>query len=150
MSADDDKKPSLDQYVDQKASELAAEVVERAVGGGFSLRPFAELDEPPEGVMVSLPTSAGLNVTFDLRELTEARLRAELQPWLKRALAYLINHGDTYLGGWYDADEGKIYFDVSERYGDLERAKRLGAERNQRAVYRIEDGKLYSTGGTGT
>lgn len=72
-----------------------------------------------------------------------------MKPWLKLALTYLVDHGDTYLGGWYDADDGKLYFDVSERYEDIEHAKKLGAERNQRAVYRIEDAKLYSTGGTG-
>jgi CRISPR/Cas system-associated protein Cas10 (large subunit of type III CRISPR-Cas system) len=86
---------------------------------------------------------------FDLRDLTEEKLRAELKPWLKKALAYLVDHGETSLGGWYDSDDGKLYFDVSERYEDLEHAKRLGSERNQRGVYRIKDGKVYSTGGSG-
>ncbi len=124
-------------------------MAKRAATGGFSLRPFAELAEPTKGTMVALPSSYGLNVTLELRGLTEQKLRAELKPWLKRALAYLVDHADTYLGGWYDPEDGKLYFDVSERYEDHARAKELGVERNQRTVYRIEDRKVYSTGGTG-
>ncbi|MGH7271592.1 MAG: hypothetical protein ACREJ3_14270, partial [Polyangiaceae bacterium] len=136
----DREKPNLDRYAESKASELLGEVTEKAVTGGFSLRPFAEVDEPTTGIMVSLSTSVGLNLTLSLRDLTEDNLRAELKPWLKRALRYMAEHGDTYLGGWYDPEGGKLYFDVSERHGDLGRAKRLAAERNQVSVYRIDDG----------
>ena len=148
--SEDEKKRNLDHYTDAQADDLLAQVATRARAGGFSLRPFAELAEPTGGTMVALPNSAGLNLTLDLRGLTADMLRAELRPWLKRALAFLVDHGDTYLGGWYDAAGGKLYFDVSERYEDHGLAKRLGLERNQRTVYRIEEDRLYFTGGTGT
>lgn len=59
VSADDEKKPSLDAYADEKADELLREVVQRATTGGFSLRPFAELSEPTNGVMSRFPRPRG-------------------------------------------------------------------------------------------
>lgn len=145
----DEKPRDYAKYVEARANELLPKVAKLATSGGFSSRPFAEPSEPTTGTMVSLPVSAGLNLTLDLATLSEEELRAVLKPWLRKALLYLVEHPNTYLGGWYDSERGRLHFDVSDRYEDRMQAMKVGMERNQLAVYCIEEHKEYSTGGTG-
>ena len=111
--------------------------------GGFTVRPGYE--KPTTGTIVSLPTSAGMNLQFNPGEKAS---RAVLRDWVKKARNYLRNHEDTYIGGWKN-DAGKIYLDISERYSDHAKAMKLGKERNQEGVFRLDDFSFHPTGGTG-
>lgn len=46
-----------------------------------------------------------------------------------------LTQNDVYLGLWYNESEGKLYFDVSERFETYEIAMTAGLNRKQLAIY---------------
>src|SRR4029077_6774656 len=57
--------------------------------------------------------------------------------------------GDRMLGLWHNPETGNVVLDVVEAVADREAAVRLGAERDQIAIYGITEGDVIPTGGTG-
>ena len=107
--------------------------------------------------MVSLPVSAGFNRKVELSgQVKKSAARAEFKGFIERALPYLVTHPDSYIGGWLEKDAGgrpvRLHLDVSERYDrqHLAAATQLGRERNQIAVWDVDNLREIATGGSGT
>ena len=55
---------------------------------------------------------------------------------LAKVLAYIKNHPEVNaVGGWYNSENKKYYFDATIIVNDLEAAKRLGRENKQIAIF---------------
>ena len=87
--------------------------------GGCSL---SEQGSPETGYMVSKP-----NNEIILSSVSEAEIEE-----------FLTSHEvgiNEFFGGWIDDTDGKVYLDISENVPNLDKAVRLGIERNQLAIY---------------
>ncbi len=63
--------------------------------------------------------------------------------------AELLAADDTSIGVWNNTADGQVYFDVVRIFSDLGKAKRLGQETNQIAIFDLEKKKEIPTGGDG-
>ena len=90
-----------------------------AITGGASINTI-----PAAGYMVSRAGSDGLS-----REHLEGFAQAYHEE---------LDSSDTYLGVWEDDETGLVYLDISD---NLDMAVALGAEREQLAVYAVEQGE---------
>lgn len=147
---------ALKAWAHAKAEGVTSEVMKGAASGGFSLRPFAAAPSPSEGVMVSLPTSAGLNTVVEMKSDTkESDVREAVKAWVEKAMVHAAQNAETYLGGFAERDAtGKLvafHFDVSQRFPEsqVDRAVQVGRERNQISVWHLSKGQEIKTGGTG-
>lgn len=145
------------------SQRIAEPLVARATAqGGFSYRPGAK--SPKTGFMVSLPTTAGANHVIDIESMahrdpppSEKELRAEVsgrvRDWLRSTLPSVQKNPDHYLGGWLQkGDDGKpvaLHLDVSQRFTDHDKATAAGRDRNQIAIWNLDEGKEIPTGGSG-
>lgn len=104
--------------------------------GGFSLRLNGK--EPPGGIMVAMP---GTEETFPAKEMTLAKLRDYMDR--HREVIQLSHH---YFGGWLDRSSGTVYLDISRNVKGLEKAKKLGKDWGQLAVFDIDKAKKGEDG----
>lgn len=115
---------------------VAREIRDRIVNdGGYTWSPYED-GEPDSGYMVSLN---GYEQTYRLNDF---RLIGDgmVTVWASRAdVQAAINVHGTWFGAWVDGDT--VYLDVSEHVTDRETALRLGAERDQLAVWDVAAGK---------
>ena len=147
---------------------LESDIQRRAIDeGGASVNLMGE-EAPATGYMVSFPPVDGIDpVSKEDFEDPEKGPQA-IRNLLDRGLDLLKDGG--YIGIWFDADdkvydsEGnvvgdkpenerdpKYYLDISEYYtpDQLEEAKQVGRERNQIAIYDLENKTEIPVGGTG-
>jgi hypothetical protein len=147
----------LEKWAERKAAEVAPRLLAKlSKQGGFSVRPFAEHESPSSGVMVSLPTSAGLNRKIDLgKRPKRSETEAMVGEFFTKALQHIVMEPDMFVGGWMEHDASgepmRIHLDVSRRWPTekLDAALKEGREHDQIAVFRLDDMKEFPTGGTG-
>ena len=99
-----------------------------ATTGGASIN-LATGTTPASGYMVS---RAGSEVVIS-GGLSHGHLEEFAQAYHEE-----LDNSDTYLGVWEDADTGLVYLDISDNLDDLDMAKALGVERDQLAIYAVE------------
>lgn len=99
-----------------------------ATTGGASIN-LATGTTPAAGYMVS---RAGSEVVFD-DGLSRDHLERFTQAYREE-----LDNTDTYLGVWEDDETGLVYLDISDNLDNLDMATTLGAERDQLAIYAVE------------
>ena len=60
----------------------------------------------------------------------------------------LLNNKQYSLGIWYDAEEAVTWLDVSQTVPDEHTARQLAAERGEKAIYALEDGREIDLSGS--
>lgn len=121
---------------------------------------MAALADPDSGMTISrdgdVPTTGyvvaveGHSRTIPADEFTADREKATdfVDQYLADNAEALDGEG-AMLGLWNDPASGNIFFDVVEHVADREEAVRLGAERDQIAIFDLEALDVVPTGGTG-
>lgn len=95
--------------------------------------------EYPEGFTIELPT---------LRKVTNgisAAYFATQDSFDDDALMDVINHAekhDQMVGGWYDKENGKFYYDSIKIFDDIQDVIQFGKENRQKAIYDITNLRL--------
>ena len=102
-----------------------------AMNGGASIN-MATGKVPDAGFMVS---RAGSEI------ITEMPLIREHLERFVQAYQDELDNSDTYLGTWIDPDTGLVYLDISDNLDNLDTAVALGVEREQLAIYAVEQGE---------
>lgn len=116
--------------------------------GGFTVSPKTG-DSPKDGYQVA---HTGATDFFDesaLAHLDKEGLVNALQGIIHQHIsthADRYNDPSTYLGGWRET--GKLWLEPSQNVANLDAAKALGAERNQRTIWDVKKGVPIPTGGT--
>ena len=98
-----------------------------ATTGGASIN-LASGSTPDAGYMVSRAGSEIVISRDHLEQFTQAYHEE-------------LDSSDTYLGVWEDDETGLVYLDISDNLDNLDTAVALGAEREQLAVYAVEQGE---------
>ena len=162
---------SLSAWAEKLAGPLANKVEK---DGGFSYRSGVTRTErvPTTGIMVSRPVDEKLGHVVEIAKMHERippptveelrkEVRASVKSWLEKSIPSIpaLNKStgyDHFLGGWAEHDKKTgdlvaMHFDVSQRFTQEERHKALqtGRERNQKAVWHIDEKEEIDTGGTG-
>lgn len=107
------------------------EIIEHtAINGGASIN-LATGSTPAGGYMVS---RAGSELVLD--GLSREHLEEFVQAYREE-----LDNSDTYLGVWEDEDTGLVYLDISDNLDNLDTAVALGVEREQLAIYAVEQGE---------
>ena len=96
--------------------------------GGASIN-LAAGTTPTNGYVVS---RAGSEVVLD------GGLSREHLAQFAQAYQEELDNSDTYLGVWEDGETGLVYLDISD---NPDTAKALGVERDQLAIYAVEQGE---------
>jgi hypothetical protein len=91
---------------------------------GFSLSLWGKT--PHSGFMVSF---AGFEKVLENPTITD------IVNYVEENSEYLYALPDAYVGGWFDAESGKYFLDISENVQDKEQALWLAAERKQLAIF---------------
>ena len=73
----------------------------------------------------------------------------QLEQYMKDNQDILSKNPNAVVGTWYNKEDGKTYLDISEVQKNLEKAKKVGIEANQIAIFDLKNFKEISTGGTG-
>ena len=101
--------------------------------GGFTYNPIHD-DSPEAGYALSIYPEAE-------KALNVADLSVEV------IFQYLVSNRarfedpETYVGGWFDRENGIVYLDISVVVRDLERAMRLAKKHNQEGIYDLGQGE---------
>jgi hypothetical protein len=111
--------------------------------GGFSVNPRGK--SPSDGYMVSLPGRTKIVSESDLAGDQGASI---IQRYADENQDALRGPG-AHIGGWTDKESGKTYLDISQKVGSKEHAVKLGAARNQIAIWDVKRSREIRTGGTG-
>lgn len=103
--------------------------------------------EMPSGT----PVGAVTPLAVPAAEFTRDRETAvnAVDDFLASNAVVLAQDPSRMMGLWHNPETGNVVFDVVEHVSDREEAVRLGAERDQIAIYGITEGDVISTGGTG-
>ena len=99
--------------------------------GGASIN-LAAGTTPTNGYVVS---RAGSEVVLD------GGLSREHLAQFAQAYQEELDNSDTYLGVWEDGETGLVCLDISDNLDNLDTAKALGVERDQLAIYAVEQGE---------
>lgn len=103
-------------------------------------------DVPTTGYIVAI---AGHSGVYDADILNDRdRFIDAVDKWLEAEAEALDGQG-VYIGGWYDTQNQKVVFDAVEHFSDREEAIRAGRERDQIAIWDLEQEVEVGTGGTG-
>lgn len=102
-----------------------------ATTGGASVN-LASGSLPANGYMVS---RAGSEVVID------GGLTREHIAQFAEAYHEELDNSDTYLGVWEDDETGLVYLDISDNLDNMDMAVALGVEREQLAIYAVENGE---------
>ena len=89
---------------------------------------------PKEGYLVSVIQGPIFDKPGDISPIKVAGFIRENIDTLTRYSSYY------FAGTWQDDKTGKVYFDISVRYDDLEEAKRFAREVKQIAIYDVVNG----------
>lgn len=95
--------------------------------------------EYPEGFTIELPT---------LRKVTNGISAAYFvtqDSFDDNALMDVISHAekhDQMVGGWYNKENGKFYYDSIKIFDDIQDVIRFGKENRQKAIYDITNLRL--------
>lgn len=137
--------PKLTQqkgFTDISGKELSS-IVEKIRGGGISydvLKKEAIANKPAYSLSIYPERSKIVKVeNFSMRDISNYMMK-------NSDLLSLKNH---VLGGWFDTETGSIYLDISTVTNNLNAAKKLGKEFNQKAIFDLLEMKDIPTGGTG-
>ena len=88
----------------------------------------------PYGFTVTLPdlkpVTQGISVAYE--ETQDSHSDEEIQ----RCIDHALTNGKI-IGGWFNAADGKFYYDSVRIFQDLEAAKAWGREQGQIAIYDI-------------
>lgn len=98
-----------------------------ALSGGVSIN--ADFEQPKMGYLVS----AFDGLVFDSVSLVNVH---ELSAWIKQN----IDSG-FFFGGWIDKETGKVYFDLSANFQEVEKAIQIAKENNQIAIWDLNENK---------
>lgn len=114
--------------------------------GGMTLTPLTG-QEPSSGIVVA---REGFSKAIPVAEFTASReaCKEYVKDYLRANAAEFDKPGSG-LGLWHNPDSGNVVLDVVDVVQDRAEGLRLGAERDQIAVYDIDAGDVVSTGGTG-
>lgn len=82
-------------------------------------------------------------------KISEKKQVEEFKKYLTNNLKEL-SEKNLYFGTWYDKETNKISIDISEQIGNAKKAKEIGEERNEKAIWDVKNVTEISTGGTGT
>ena len=128
-------------------SEVAGSVLERVrANGGLSVN-MVNGSEPTSGFMVAKGAKFADKVeAVDFYDPIKGP--KILSDFMKRFKSDLAT-GKNYLGLWHNKEDGKVYLDVSENIQDRERARTLGAKRDQISIWDVANFAEIETGGTG-
>ncbi len=133
-------------YASTGGTSEATAWVRRAVrtAGGFTVNRMTG-DMPTEGIAVAHPPQHSL--VLSLSDLADSK---KVDRYLKRKRA-MLSQPNTYLGGWLNKAEKKVYIDIVEVFppGQKEAAIQAGRDRNQLAVFDLGSFEEIPTGGTG-
>lgn len=102
--------------------------------GGFTYQPVHQ-NSPRSGFVVS--TSRENERVFNKADITPDTIKQ----YLDERGDVFKNDPEAHVGGWYDAEAGKVYLDVSKVVPDKETAAKLGREHNQEAIYDLGAGQ---------
>ena len=119
--------------------DLAAKVL---ADGGFTYDPNTGTF-PTEGIAVAVPGHS----VIATREAFEANDEQIILDYIDK----MAEDGadDLMIGAWHDTANDEIVLDRVEVVADIDEAKRLGADRDEQAVYNLATGEEIPTGGTG-
>lgn len=120
------------------ATGLSAPRLHRALqeGGGFTIHdPSGQV--PTSGWVVAL--SKDTEYTFDMN-LPPERWDEEIRRYRAEHWKELQDPS-TFFGGW--VDEGKVYLDISQVVDDRDEAVRRARERDQLAIFHLDDFTTY-------
>ena len=132
----------LDKLKTQKtANELIVSSHEK--DGGSSISQSGENLMGKPGYSVSIHTDRTQIV--DGQNVTEQQLEE-----FKRKNADLLDDTNNFVGTWFDKKSGKTYIDISTYEGNIDKARKMGADANQKAIFDLQNGVEIDTGGTGT
>jgi hypothetical protein len=118
--------------------------------GGFTMSLAGTT--PDDGIMVSFDKGEGHSHILEPGASPEAT-RAAVRDWVQQQRPFIKEGGGSrYAGGWLDTSTGKVYLDVSQRFGPGERSAAIaaGKERNQIAIFDLGTFEEIPTGGSGT
>lgn len=126
-------------------ADVAQSILDRVKSyGGLSVKILSG-EEPTTGFMVAV---RGMNMEVPETEFFDAKKgRAALVDFLKKHREALS--GDKYLGLWWDTKNKEVVFDVVDNIADRAEAVAAGKDRNQQAIWDVENGEEISTGGSG-
>ena len=102
------------------------EIIEHTANNGGASINMATGNVPDTGYMVS---RAGSEI------ITELPMMRDHLERFAQAYQEELDNPDTYLGTWLDPETGLVYLDISD---NLDTAVALGAERDQLAIYAVE------------
>jgi len=103
--------------------------------GGYTVN-LPTGDVPESGLMVgNYPNVDPRNVVLGVEDLNRKAIQAHAQQNAK-----VLARQDSYLGTWFNPDEGKVYLDVSTRFDpdDIRKATVFGERTGQMAGFDIE------------
>ena len=112
--------------------------------GGLTVKILSG-DEPASGYVVAI---RGFNREVADKDFFDAKKGREI------LLSYLKEHremltGDKWLGLWWDKANGEVVLDVVENIQGRDEAIAAGKDRNQQAIWDVENGEEIATGGSG-
>ena len=99
-----------------------------ALNGGCTIAP--DFTSPTKGYLVSVLDG----LTFD--SISEVNVHL-----LSTFIRENLNKVDVFFGGWIDKETKKVYFDLSVCHNDLGLALHTAKEKNQLAIWDIENNK---------
>ena len=114
--------------MDERERQMDTVIEHTNLNGGASIN-LATGTAPIHGYMVS---RAGSEVVID------GGLSREHLERFAEAYHEELDNPDTYLGVWEDNETGLVYLDISDNLDNLDMATALGVEREQLAIYAVE------------
>ena len=103
--------------------------------GGFSVHPITG-KSPTTGYMVSVKPES--EVIYDSYEqVNEAAFRSFYESNRKT----FEDNPNLHFGGWVDTGTGRVYFDLSARFDDIDEAIDAAQETNQLAIWHLDAGQ---------
>ena len=124
-----DRKPATTQEV---VDEILRSIEET---GGFSVHPMTA-ESPTTGFMCATVPNA--EKIIDSKEEVTEKLVDE---YFAQHKDYLSSRPKLHLGGWINAEEGKVYLDLSERFETQEEAEKAAIEHKQIAIWDVKNKK---------
>jgi hypothetical protein len=110
---------------------------------GFSVR-AVDFATPTRGYMVARPEGG---VVLDAPDLESTK--QGLKTFMDQNKQRFADDPTLYIGGWKDANTGKLYLELSDNVASKRIATELGTRRDQVAVWDVVSSREIGTGGTG-
>jgi hypothetical protein len=124
------------EITQRTAKELSEKLI---YDGGFTYNPNTKT-QPTEGLAVSTypENEKIIEWSEDLTTHQVKNLRRQLRAYVKKHKEDFNNNPRAHFGGWYDAENGRIYLDVTTIVNTDSEALKLSKQHNQEAYFNLE------------